>query len=45
MLWKFKYELVYDEPRVIIVSQEPLLLRWVEASKTIFDEKKSKDNK
>jgi hypothetical protein len=44
-LWKFKYELVYNEPRVMIVSNEPLILRWVEGSKTIFDEKKSKYNK
>jgi hypothetical protein len=37
-LWKFKYELVENEPRVIVVSNEPLVLRWIEGSKTVFDE-------
>lgn len=41
-LWKFKYELVDNEPRVIVVSNEPLVLRWVEGSKTVFDEGKPK---
>jgi hypothetical protein len=42
-LWKFKYELVDNEPRVIVVSNEPLVLRWVKGSKTVFDEGKPKD--
>jgi hypothetical protein len=41
-LWKFKYELVDNEPRVIVVSNEPLVLRWVKGSKTVFDEGKPK---
>jgi cytochrome c553 len=44
-LWKFKYELVYNEPRVVIISKEPLRLRWTQNSKTIFDtERERKQN-
>jgi hypothetical protein len=41
-LWKFKYELVYNEPRVIIISKEPLRLRWTQNSKTIFDKERER---
>src|SRR5919106_5679145 len=36
-LFKFRYELLHNEPRVVVVSKEPIWLRWVQNSQTNFD--------